>query len=169
MKVWPWLMRTVGVICLVFPVGGFYFQILAVQRVLRHLISNPQIPFFHAAFFTMTAIDAILLIALVFVGILLLRLQRKAATTYTWLVVIMNAYIAVVGGLWLLPEPLGRSIGAASGIGNVGIGPLLTFPIPFVYPLASVLVVNLAQRKLNPRRWTSSAGMRRDGGASLIS
>ncbi len=168
MKVWPWLMRTVGAICLVFTVWGFYFQILAVQRVLRHLISNPQIPFFHAAFFTMTTIDAILLIAMVFVGVLLLRLQRKAATIYTWLVVIVSAYIAVVGGLWLLPEPVGRSIGAASGIGNVGIAPLLMFPIPFVYPLASVLFVNLAQRKLNPGRWTSSAGMGGDGRASQI-
>jgi hypothetical protein len=148
MKFWTWLIRTVGVLSLIFALWGFYFQILVVQRVVHYPMQRPDLPFFQSAFFTMTSVDAILLAALAYTGLRLLRLQYKAVPTYTWLIVSIIVYEVAVGGLWLFPNPLGRSIASASGIGAVGIGPLLMYPVPFVYPTISVLVVNLARRKL---------------------
>ena len=109
---------------------------------------DPQLPLFRVAFFTMSALDALLLTGMVLVAVRLMKLERKAATSYTWLILAMIAYKSGLGVLWLLPDPIGRSIGAATGIGSMGLVLLLVYPIPFVYPLVSVMIVNLARHKL---------------------
>ena len=109
---------------------------------------DPQLPRFRVAFFTMSAVDALLLTGMVLVAVKLMKLERKAAANYTWLILAMVAYKSGLGVLWLLPDPIGRSIGAATGIGSMGLVLLLVYPIPFVYPLVSVMIVNLARHKL---------------------
>jgi len=109
---------------------------------------DPQLPLFRVAFFTMSALDALLLTGMVLVAVRLMKLERKAAANYTWLILAMVAYKSGLGVLWLLPDPIGRSIGAATGIGSMGLVLLLVYPIPFVYPLVSVMIVNLARHKL---------------------
>jgi hypothetical protein len=148
MKIWRRLMQGVGAISLLLALCGYCLLIAAIWRVLHQPMLDPQLPLFRAAFFTMSVLDALLLTGMVLVAVRLMKLERKAAASYTWLILAMIAYKSGLGVLWLLPDPIGRSIGAASGIGSMGLALLLLYPIPFVYPLVSVMIVNLARYKL---------------------
>ena len=141
-------MQGVGAISLLLALCGYCLLIAAIWRVLHQPMFDSQLPLFRAAFFTMSALDALLLTGMVLVAVRLMKLERKAAASYTWLILAMIAYKSGLGVLWLLPDPIGRSIGAASGIGSMGLALLLLYPIPFVYPLVSVMIVNLARYKL---------------------
>ncbi len=141
-------MQGVGAISLLLALCGYCLLIAAIWRVLHQPMLDPQLPLFRAAFFTMSVLDALLLTGMVLVAVRLMKLERKAAASYTWLILAMIAYKSGLGVLWLLPDPIGRSIGAASGIGSMGLALLLLYPIPFVYPLVSVMIVNLARYKL---------------------
>ena len=141
-------MQGIGAISLLLSLSGYCLLIAAIWRVLHQPMLDPQLPLFRAAFFTMSVLDALLLTGMVLVAVRLMKLERKAAASYTWLILAMIAYKSGLGVLWLLPDPIGRSIGAASGIGSMGLALLLLYPIPFVYPLVSVMIVNLGRYKL---------------------
>ena len=100
----------------------------------------------------MTALDIIFLAAMACIGVSLIRLQRRAALIYSIFVVALVAFVFVPSAAWPIRDSLGRSIAAAGGIGNVGLGPFLFFPVAFVYPLVSVVTVNLAQYKIEKSR-----------------
>jgi hypothetical protein len=149
MKTWQRLIQTIGAISLALTLWGYYWLVFVAWRELRYPVFNPQVPLFRAAFFTMNAIDAVLLAGIVFATTGMLKLKQEAVATYSWLILAMIACEVGVGALWLLPDPIGRSIAAASGTGSIGgSGPLLLFPVPFVYPVISVILVNLARHKL---------------------
>jgi hypothetical protein len=148
MKMWKRLMQGVGAISLLLSLCGYCLLIAAIWKVLHQQMFDPQLPLFRAAFLAMSVLDALMLTGMVLVAVRLMKLERKAAANYTWLMLAMIAYKSGLGVLWLLPDPIGRSIGAASGIGSMGLALLLLYPIPFVYPLVSVMSVNLARHKL---------------------
>jgi hypothetical protein len=148
MKIWKPLLQGIGAVTLAFCVWGCCYWVVAAMREFRHPLGDPEAPFFRAAFWTMSAIDAVLLVAIAFASFQLLRLRPKAAMIYTCFVLASVAYALGPGLLWTLPNGVGRSIAAASGIGSVGTGPLMMFPIPFVYPLISVVLVNIARQRL---------------------
>jgi len=50
--------------------------------------------------------------------------------------------------LWRADKGIGMSVAAATGIGNVGIAPFVfLFVEPLVYPVASVMLVQLLKRR----------------------
>jgi hypothetical protein len=142
------LIQAIGAISLALTLWGYYWLVFVAWRELRHPSVYPQAPLFRVAFFTLNAVDAVFLAGIVFATTGLLKLKQKAPATYTWLILAMIAFELSVGALWLLPDQIGRSIAAASGTGSIGSGPLLLFPVPFVYPVISVILVNLARHKL---------------------
>jgi hypothetical protein len=148
MKTWQRLIQTIGAIGLALTLWGYYWLVFVAWRELRHPVFNPQVPLFRAALFTRNAIDAVLLAGIVFATTGMLKLKQAAVATYSWLILAMIGCQVGVGALWLLPDPIGRSIAAASGTGSIGSGPLLLFPVPFVYPVISVILANLARHKL---------------------
>jgi hypothetical protein len=155
MRAWRLLLQTIGVLNLALSVWGCYFLADAVLREFRHPHADPRWPFFGEAFWTQCGINVLFLVAFVFVSVMLLKLRPRAAIAHTCIFFALFLYVAVPGVLWLLPGGVGRSIAAASGVGNMGIGPLLffpmflvNFPMPFVYPLISILCVNVAWYRL---------------------
>jgi hypothetical protein len=148
MKIWESLLRGIGGVTLAFCVSGFYYWGLAALRVFRHPFTSPEAPFFRAAFWTMSCIDAILLAAIAFASFQLVRLRPKAAIIYACSVLASVAYAFLPGSLWLIPNGIGRSIAAASGVGSMGTAPLMMFPIPFAYPLISVVLVSVGRWKI---------------------
>lgn len=148
--IWKPLLQGIGAVTLAFCVWGCYYWIVVAMREFRQPLGDPEAPFFRAAFWTMSALDAILLLGIAFASFKLLRLKPKAALIYTIMVLASVVWAFAPGLLWTLPNGVGRSIGAASGVGSMGTGPLIMFPIPFVYPLASVALVNVAWRRLKP-------------------
>ncbi|MCI0348419.1 MAG: hypothetical protein L0Z53_03250 [Acidobacteriales bacterium] len=95
----------------------------------------------------MNFLNAVFLVSIIFTAIGLVRLKRNAVRVYTWLYSGLVVYAFAPGLMWGSGH-LGRSIAAASGVGAIGIAPLTLFPIPFVYAAVSVLLVNLAMKKL---------------------
>jgi hypothetical protein len=157
MKTFRRLMQLIGAISLMLSPWGYYLLIDAVGRELRHPLFTPQAPLFRQAFFTMNAIDAILLAGIVFAAVGLLKGAERAPAIYSWLILAMIAYKLGLGALWLLPHQIGISIAAATGVGSMGAGPLLMVPVPFVYPLLSVVLVNVARHKLRVAKSTATA------------
>ncbi len=147
MKIRKFLLRGIGAITLTFCVWGSYFWGVVALRELRHP-ADPEVPFFRTAFWIMTSIDAILLAAIAFASLQLLNLRPKAAIIYTCSVLASLVYAFGPGSFWLIPNGIGRSIAAASGISGMGTAPLLMFPIPFAYPLISVVLVSVGRWKL---------------------
>jgi hypothetical protein len=148
MKVWRTLVQLVGGLGIGLSIWGFFLLVDAFRRVRTHPPIISGIPFFRQACLTMNSIDAVLLTSMVLVAIGMLRASRTAVKFYTWLYVIVVLYAFLPGAIWG-SGPLGRSISAASGSADLGISPLLFYPIPFAYAVVSVAAVNLASSRLN--------------------
>jgi glucose dehydrogenase len=106
------------------------------------------------AFLTMSGINLLLIAVLVFSGLQLLRARSGAVRVYNWFVLVTCVYFFSIGFIfWPMGGELGRSIAGATGIGNMGIGPFffLRPRLPFVYPIVSLLVLNLIRRAQNKR------------------
>jgi len=148
MKLWRLLLQGVGLITLALSVWGCdYWATTAVSEV-RHPLSDSKAPFFRAAFWTMSVIDVAFLVAIMFASIKLLQSRPNAAFIYTCIFLSLIVWAFAPGALWTLPNGIGTSIAAASGVGSLGTGPLVFFPFPFVYPLVSILLVNFAWYRL---------------------
>jgi hypothetical protein len=120
MRAWRLLLQTIGVLNLGLSVGGCYFLAYAVERELRHPHADPRWPFFGKVFWTQTGINVFFLLAFVFVSVMLLKLRPKAAIAHSCLCFALLLYAVTPGVLWLLPDGVGSSIAAATGVGNMG-------------------------------------------------
>lgn len=141
------LIRIIGAISLVLSLRGFYDLGEAGRLVINHTGQISDAPLFRQVFWTMTALNAAFLASMTLTSIGLLRVKRNAVRIYTWLYIALVAYAFAPGMFWG-GGPLGRSIAAASGVGSLGIVSLTLLPIPFAYALASVVLVNLAGKKI---------------------
>lgn len=160
MKMWRLLLQTVGALNLALSVVGCYTLAITAVTLSRAPHTRPREPYFYAAFWTMSGIDAAFLLIFVCVSMMLLRLHPWAATAHTCTILALIVYAFVPGLLWLLPHGVGESIAGASGVGNMGIAVLLFFPVPYLYPLISVVCVNIARLRL--KRATASPPPRRE-------
>ena len=141
------LIRSIGVTSLVLSLRGFYDLGEAGQLVINHTGQISGAPLFRQIFWTMTALNGVFLVCMALTSIGLLRLKSDAVRIYTWLYIALVAYAFAPGLLWG-GGPFGRSMAAASGVGGLGIASLTLLPIPFAYALISVVLVNLAVKKI---------------------
>jgi hypothetical protein len=155
MRVWQRLIQAIGLVSFVLSLWGFYLLLRGFRRELVRPLRMSEAPFFRQAFFAMNAIDAIFLVAMILTAIGLLLLKPSVIKVYTWLWVVLVVYAFAPGMLWTSGS-VGRSVAAASGVGDLGLGPLLFYPFPFVHPTLSVGLVNLAARQL--RATTARSG-----------
>lgn len=128
-------------------------MVLSVTRVMGRYRPEPTLPHFGLAYLVITAINVIFLVAIALVSLRLFRLSMPAVTAYWILVAGLVIYGLVNGGLWL-SSGVGRSVAAATGIGNVGIAPFELFPmlgtqltVPLVYPLLSMVALILTRKR----------------------
>lgn len=149
MTIWRVLLRIVGALNVALALFGCYAESIPALNMLRNPPRfNPKEPFFPAAFWTIAAVDVEFLAAFIIVGIMLLRLQRGAESAQTCLAVVALAWVFFPGALWLLPNGVGASIAGASGVADLGLGLLVIYPVPFLYPLVSIACVNIAWYRL---------------------
>jgi hypothetical protein len=141
------LIRMIGLISLVLSCWGFYDLARMVRRVLIYPVHIPEAPFFQQVFWAMALLNVAFLVSMSVAAIGLLRVKRSAVRFYTWLYFALVIYTFAPGMMWG-PGSLGSSIAAASGVGSVGIESMTLYPIPFLYAAVSILLVNLAMRKL---------------------
>jgi|SRR5579862_2822054 len=172
MKTWRVMLQSVGVADLLLTLYGCYIW-AAVALDVHRRPSPGEAPYFRIAFWTLSEISAAFLLAMVVASIMLVRVRPMAAITHTILFVALIASAFSPGSLWLLPNGVGASIAAASGVGTVAVGPLLFTLGPFVYPAISILCVNIAWWKIrgpttvvasHPRRIVGNPDIRTVGG-----
>lgn len=128
-------------------------MVLSVIRVIGTHSPDPTYPHFGLAYGIMTVVNLIFLVAIVLVSLRLFQLSMPAVTAYWILMAGLVLYGLVNGGLWLA-SGVGRSVAAATGIGNMGIAPFELFPmlgteltVPFVYPLLSTVALILTRKR----------------------
>jgi hypothetical protein len=131
MRIWQRLIQTIGVVTFVLSLWGFNWLVDVFWRELVRPLRVSEAPFFRQVFFAMNAIDAVVLITMILTAIGLVLLKPTAMKVYTWLYMALVVYAFAPGMLWTL-SPVGMSIAAASGVGDIGLGPLLFYPFPFV-------------------------------------
>lgn len=148
MKVWRLLLQSIGALNLALSLCGGYFLSFTISRQIQHPHVRPGEPFFRAAFWTMCGINILFLVALIFVSVMLLKLRPRAALVHTCLFLALIFYVWMIGPLWLLPGGVGSSIAGASGVADMGVALLTLFPVPYLYPLLSVVCVNIARYRL---------------------
>lgn len=147
MKFWRIVIQTAGLVTVVLSFWGFYCLADSFRRELAHPVQIAEAPFFRTVFFIMNSVDFVFLAAMSLTAVGLLKVSRRAVSVYSWIYLALIVYVFAPGAFWGSGS-IGRSTAAASGVGDFGIAPLVFFPIPFVYGVASVAAVNLAIKQL---------------------
>jgi hypothetical protein len=125
---------------------GFYWLQSSVRGVLLKVRPSPETPYFRTAFVVMIVLNAVFLMLFLLGAFQLLRLRKGGVIVHAITSALLIAYGFLNGMLWLA-NPIGRSIAAATGVGNMGIAPfifLFVLPyLPYVYPTASTMALLL--------------------------
>jgi len=97
----------------------------------------------------MTAINVVFLILFLLAAFQLVWLRKSGVTVHAITSGLLIAYSFLIGMLWLAPHGIGRSIGAATGVGNMGVAPFeLLFFVPELHPIDSTVVLLVLRRKI---------------------
>jgi hypothetical protein len=129
-------------------IGAYWMVETTIHTVQRHKF-DPAVGYFWVAYIAIMTVNMLLMAMLVFTAFKLLKLTKNSVLAYCAYVGTFLLYGLLNGGLWLLPDPMGRSIGAATGIANVGLAPYeFLFVMPDAYPIASAVLVFIVHRRL---------------------
>jgi hypothetical protein len=140
--------RVIGILPLVLCALGIYLMSQSAFGVVPRHHNDPRFPYFWLVFIVMSVLSICLLTALVITAIRLIRISGNAVTSYCVVVGLCSLYIFIPGFLWLAPNPIGSSVAAASGIGDMGIAPFVfAFVLPCVYPFLSASVLFFFQKR----------------------
>ena len=130
---------------------GSIFLVSSVLAVLLKPVGNtPAQPYFLTSYWAMTVANICFLSLLVLGGIYLLQLRATGVTICNIVFFGEILYFLVIGFLWFpaWPRVISMSVGAATGVGNMGLSPQLISG----YPLIGLVCLNLA-------RWRRQAGI----------
>jgi hypothetical protein len=151
-------LRIVGAINATLALAGLYSQIGSAY----FFFFNYTDPFFFKytdptalasfkpVFAEMTVIN------LAFIGVLLatalsfIRAKVSAVNLYSILVFLLFGYWRAIGRLWRVGGGFGRSVAAATGVGNMGIAFFyFLFLVPCLYPFVSTVLVQILKHRYN--------------------
>jgi len=143
------VLRTVGVLNAALAVIGVYLLLSSVRSVLANDRPDPNEPYFRIAFVVMSVINGVFVTLFLLAAFQLLRLRKSGVLLHVITSTLLVAYVVLNGILWAVEGGVGRSIAAASGVGNMGIGLFeILFVVPELYPIASSIVLLVARRKI---------------------
>jgi len=124
---------------------GLLFLLPTVWSIRTAAVENvPTNSHFATWFWAMAFINLCFLALLVVGGIHLFRLRSSGVTICNVVFAAEIVYFLIIGLLWFaLPTPISMGVAAASGVGNMGLGPQVISG----YPLVALICLNLARRK----------------------
>ena len=133
--------KVFGVLNLVFSAVGLW---VALQTIAHpgHLLESRDSPFLVEAFYTMTALNLLFVLAIALSGVFLLIAGVRGIAFAN--VVFMAEVLYFVASLWPVSGQVGHSITEAYGIGNVAIMAQMVVG----YPLVALVVLNLVRNRL---------------------
>ena len=140
------VLRAVGLINATVVLVGAAFLIEPIYQVLtRRLTGSPKTPYFLAAFTLMATVEVIFLCFLFATAARFIQGRLSAVNFYTLTVLLLIVYFVAILRFWRGDAgPVNLSVAAATGI--TGAATMLfefLFVIPFLYPLASVIFVQV--------------------------
>src|SRR6267378_5695839 len=145
------VLRSVGTLNAVLAVLGFYWLVFFVHNVLARARPDPYAPYFGISFAVMTAINIAFLALFLTAAFRLFRLKNSGIIMHSITSASLIAYGILNGTLWLAGRGVGKSIGAATGVGNMGIAPFaVLFVVSYVYPIASTIVLLITRQRILP-------------------
>lgn len=131
---------------------GLLFLLPTALSVALGAVENvPTNSHFASWFWAMAFINLCFLVLLSLGGAHLFRLRPSGVTICNAVFVGEVLYFLALGFLWSL-LPVSSGVGAATGVGNMGLSPQLISG----YPLVALIFLNLARRK---RRQTTNTTM----------
>ena len=131
---------------------GLLFLLPTAWSVGLGAVENvPTNSHFATWFWAMAFINLCFLALLALGSAYLFRLRPSGVTICNAVFVTEILYFLVVGFLWSLPGPVSSGVGAATGVGNMGLSPQLICG----YPLVALIFLNLARWKRRQRQPTA--------------
>ena len=131
-----------GVANVAFAVAGLALTIPVILSFHRTFGPSPNEPYFSQAFFVMSSVNVIFDALLGLAGVYLIRRRLRAVTFSNILFPLEIVYFISLGALWLSPS-IGISVGAATGIANMG----LSLQMMTGYPIIALIGLNIARAK----------------------
>lgn len=152
-KKWPGGMLVgFGVANVAYAVTGLALSISGMLSFHRTFGPNLNAPYFSQAFFVMSWVNVIFNALLGLAGVYLIKRRLGAVTFSNTLFPLEILYFISLGPLWLNPR-IGWSVGAASGIGNMG----LSVQMITGYPIIALIGLNIARAKYKTMNDVGSA------------
>jgi hypothetical protein len=151
------VLRTIGALNAILSIFGLYLLVDPISRGLFRLNANAESPYFRIALVSMTVTNTVLLLLFFLASVQLLRLKKAGVTIHTIGSAMLVAYDVLIGMFWAAGGPVGMSVGAATGVGNLGIAPFQCFNLaPYVYPIASTVLLLVTHQKVATTLQTSA-------------
>jgi len=153
------VLRALGIINCVALLLGASFLLDSVHRVLTGHITEPHdASYFRSVFALMTLIEVVFIGILFATAIRFIQAKLSAANLYSLTVLTFIVYSVATGALWRAGRGIGASIAAASGGTGSGTAPFeFLLLVPFLYPLASMIFVQLLRQRYHSPRTLLSA------------
>ncbi len=147
------VLRTVGVVNVALVLLGASFLVDSVRFFLIKYTPDPSIPYFRPAFVSMTLVNIAFLAILLATAVQFIRTRISAINLYSLIVLAEFLYAVTTGILWRAQRGIGLSVGAATGVGNMGIAPFeFCFLVPFLYPVASLILLQVIRQRHSSRQ-----------------
>ncbi len=152
MSMWARLgLRTLGTLNAAAVLLGTSFVAESIYRFLKEQMHPSDAPYFPLAFVTMTLIELSFASVLFVTAIPFVQAKLSVANLYSLTVHALLAYFVSVGMLWRARRPVALSIAAATAVSSATTVFTFLFLVPFLYPLASVVLVQLLKRRYSKR------------------
>lgn len=145
------VLRTLGIVNSLALLLGTSFLLDSVYRVLAgHIVEPTGAPYFRFAFAVMALIEMIFVSVLLATAVRFIQARLSAANLYSIAVLLFIVYSVATGVLWRTGSGIGASIAAASGGAGSGTAPFeFLLLVPFLYPLLSMILVQLLRQRYN--------------------
>jgi hypothetical protein len=142
-------LRTIGTIDAILSILGLYLFLDPILRGLFATNSGAGAPYFRIAFVTMLVTNGVLLLLFMLAAVQLLRLKKSGVTVHITASALIVRYNLVIKRFWAAGGPIGMSVAAATGVGNLGIAPF-DLP-PYVYTIASTVLLLVSWPRIAAR------------------
>jgi len=142
------VLRTVGAVNAALALLGTSFLADSVHFFLTRYTVEWSYPYFRFAFIAMTLVNVAFLVILLITAVRFIQVRVSSINPYSLMVLAEFLYSVTTGILWRAERGIGRSIAAATGVGNMGVGPFeFCFLVPFLYPVVSMVLLQIIRQR----------------------
>jgi len=157
-KVAKIVLRIVGAVNAALALLGAWCLADSSRFFLTGYAAEPSFPYFRLAFVVMMLINVTFLVILLVTAIRFIQVKICAVNSYSAAVLGLVVYDFTIRALWQAGCGIGTSIAAATGVGNMGVGPFVfCFLVAYLYPVASIVLLQVLRRCYSPQHTLASA------------